>query len=83
MSESGRRTLPAVLFGLAMLAIATQAFGQDSVKWLVGTWRGTNPSPAGQGATDQSEWVFKEDGTYRLEVQSARAGVVNRAGVPD
>jgi len=69
-----------VLLALAIVAMATQVLGQDPTKWLVGTWKGTGPSPAGQGREDQLEYVFKEDGSYRAEIQSARLGLVNITG---
>ena len=53
---------------------------KEAAKWLVGTWAGASPSPAGEGKIDQREIVFKEDGTYKSEIQSARGGLLYVVG---
>ncbi|MGH7356167.1 MAG: lipocalin family protein [Candidatus Rokuibacteriota bacterium] len=75
-----RQTLSACAFVLALFASASGAFAQDPAKWIVGKWTGTAPSPAGQGRLDQNEYVFSDDGTFRAEIQSARAGLINATG---
>jgi hypothetical protein len=63
-----------------VLMMVADGFGQEAVKWPVGTWKGTSPSPAGQGRTDRHETVLKDDGTFKREVQSARGGLVTVVG---
>lgn len=68
------------VFGALVLMTTTDSSGQEAAKWLAGTWKGKSPSPAGLGRTDIHEVVFRENGTFKREVQSARGGLVTVVG---
>ena len=74
------RTLSVVIFAVVLAGAGSEALGQDAPKWLIGKWTGTAPSPIGGGRVDRFEYVFKEDGTWQVEVQSARAGLTSARG---
>ena len=50
---------------------------EPDTKWLVGTWRGSMPSPAGMGQTDRVELIVKGDATFEGDTQSARGGLLS------
>jgi hypothetical protein len=62
------------------VAVVSSSAQDTSAKWLLGAWSGSTPSPAGGGLLDRREIVFKEDGTFRGDIQSARGGLISTAG---
>src|SRR5262245_12553537 len=69
-----------IVFGAFILMTIGESSGQEAAKWLVGTWAGTAPSPAGGGMMDRRQTVFREDGTYKTEIQPARGGLITVVG---
>lgn len=65
--------------GMVTFASGDVCLAQDlDQKWLLGTWKGTSPSPA--GGVDSREILFKEDGMFTGKVHSVRGGLIYVSG---
>lgn len=50
--------------------------GDLDAQWVLGTWRGTLPSPSGMGHGDKLELTLKPAGRVDGDIESARGGLI-------